>query len=84
MAEAPSRAGTLVTLQPVGAAFSLFVIAAGAICRYAITNDRWSAVDIEMVGTILMVTGILGLIISLAKMFADSNRGGGPQGPPAG
>ncbi len=68
----------------MGAAFSLFVIAVGAICRYAITNDRWSAVDIEMVGTILIVTGILGLIISLAKMFMDSSGGGkSPPRPPA-
>mgnify|MGYP006298589473 CR=1 FL=1 len=69
----------------MGAAFSLFVIAVGAILRYAITNDRWSNVDIEMIGSILMVTGIVGLLISLVKLYLDSSQrgGGGGGAPPA-
>lgn len=61
----------------MGAAFSLFVIALGAICRYAIT-DSVRGVDLEVVGTILIVVGVLGLILSIIKMVMDSERRGGP------
>jgi uncharacterized membrane protein YedE/YeeE len=47
---------------------SLFLIAAGAILRYAVTwNPR--DVDIHVVGLILMIVGIVGLILSLMWMF---------------
>ena len=66
----------------MGAAFSLFVIALGAICRYAIT-DSVNGVDLEVVGTILIVVGVLGLILSIIKMVMDNERRGGPPaGPP--
>ena len=48
----------------MGAAFSLFVIAIGAICRYAIT-DNVNGIDITTVGTILIVCGVIGLILSV-------------------
>jgi hypothetical protein len=53
-------------------AFSLFIIAIGAIFRYAITRS-FSGLDLGMVGMILMVTGIVGLIIALFKMFIDAD-----------
>jgi hypothetical protein len=47
---------------------SLVLIAAGAILHYAVTAHV-SGVDIQTVGTILMIVGILGLIISLLFML---------------
>ena len=57
---------------------SLFLIAAGAILRYAITESI-SGIDIQTVGLILMVVGILGLVLSIAYMVAMSGpRRGDP------
>jgi hypothetical protein len=52
---------------------SLFLIAAGAILRYAIT---WNPkdVDIDVVGLILMIVGIVGLLLSLLWMFIYADR----------
>jgi hypothetical protein len=47
---------------------SLFLIAVGAILRYAVT-DRWNAVDIPTVGLILMAVGAVGLAIGLYLLF---------------
>jgi heme/copper-type cytochrome/quinol oxidase subunit 2 len=52
---------------------SIVLIAAGAILKYAITVDV-EAVDIEVVGTILMIVGIVGLAISLLYMFLQADR----------
>jgi hypothetical protein len=43
---------------------SLFLIAVGAILKYAVT---WTVIGINLhvVGVILMVAGVLGLVISL-------------------
>ena len=43
---------------------SLFLIAVGAILRFAVTADL-SGIDIQTVGTILMVVGVVGFAISL-------------------
>ena len=43
---------------------SLFLIAVGAILRYAV-EDTVKAVDIPTVGLILMVVGVLGLVLGL-------------------
>jgi Domain of unknown function (DUF6458) len=43
---------------------SLFLIAIGAILRYAV-EDKWRAVDLGTVGLILMVVGALGLVLGL-------------------
>ena len=43
---------------------SLFLLAAGAILRYAI-NDSIDSVDIETIGLILMIIGAIGLVIGL-------------------
>ena len=47
---------------------SLFLIAVGAILRYAV-EDRVKAVDIPAVGLILMVVGVFGLILGLYLTF---------------
>ena len=58
---------------PIGLGTSLFLIAAGAILRFAITLTS-SAVDIQTVGVILMVVGGIGLIISLFWMVMSTDR----------
>jgi heme/copper-type cytochrome/quinol oxidase subunit 2 len=49
------------------------LIAAGAILHYAVTAHV-SGVDLQTVGTILMIVGILGLILSLLYTFVWADR----------
>ena len=50
---------------------SLLLIAVGAILKYAVTADV-SGINIQTVGVILMLVGILGLILSLLYTFVWS------------
>jgi hypothetical protein len=54
---------------------SIFLIALGAILRYAVTATV-SGISLATVGLILMIVGILGLALSLLYMFAWSPRRG--------
>jgi hypothetical protein len=56
----------------MGIGMSIFLIAAGAILRYAI-NVTVEGIEIDTVGLILMVVGIIGLVISLAVMFMGND-----------
>jgi hypothetical protein len=47
---------------------SLFLIAAGAILKYAVTTDL-SGIDLQTAGVILMIVGVIGLVISLFLSF---------------
>lgn len=47
---------------------SLFLIAVGAILRYAV-EDKWKAVDVPTVGLILMIVGAFGLVLGLYLAF---------------
>jgi len=47
---------------------SIFLIALGAILKYAVTAEV-DAIDIQTCGVILMLVGILGLILSLLYTF---------------
>jgi hypothetical protein len=51
---------------------SLLLIAVGAILKYAVTTNV-SGIDIQTVGVILMLVGILGLILSLLYTFLWSD-----------
>jgi Domain of unknown function (DUF6458) len=51
---------------------SIFLVAVGAILRYAVT-DSISGIDLATIGLILMIAGIVGLVISLF-MFATTRR----------
>ena len=55
------------TVRTMALGTSLFLIAVGAILRYAV-SDSLSGVDIPTIGLILMVVGIVGLLISLFMM----------------
>jgi hypothetical protein len=46
---------------------SIFLIAVGAILRYAVT-DSISGVDLTTIGLILMIAGLVGLLIGLFMM----------------
>lgn len=59
---------------------SILLIAIGAILRYAL-DVNVSGVDIDVVGLILMIAGVLGLVLSLF-MFARSNQQAPPPPPP--
>jgi hypothetical protein len=66
---------------------SIFLIAAGAIVRYAFTFSI-EGVDREALGLILMIAGFAGLGISILYMLISSDRRGGEdqyyQPPPSG
>jgi uncharacterized protein DUF6458 len=59
----------------VGIGTSIFLIAVGAILKYAVTADV-SGVDVNTVGVILMVVGVVGVLLSLLWMtiWADRQR----------
>jgi hypothetical protein len=48
----------------VGLGTSIFLIALGAILRFAVTATV-SGINVQTVGTILMVVGVIGLVLSL-------------------
>jgi hypothetical protein len=60
---------------------SIVLIAIGAILKYAVTASV-DFVDIQVVGTILMIVGILGLAISLLYTFVLADRRRDPRDPP--
>jgi uncharacterized membrane protein YfcA len=47
---------------------SLFLVAVGAILRYAV-HDSWKAVDLATVGLILMIVGVAGLVLGIYMAF---------------
>jgi Domain of unknown function (DUF6458) len=48
---------------------SLFLIAVGAVLKWAIT-DHIHGVDLAMIGLILMVVGVAGLVLGLVLMMS--------------
>jgi beta-lactamase regulating signal transducer with metallopeptidase domain len=59
--------------MPLGT--SIFLIALGAILRYAVTASV-SGISITTIGLILMIVGITGVMISLFYMVTAGARGG--------
>ena len=58
----------------MGLGTSLFLIALGAILKFAVTASV-SGLELATVGVILMVVGILGLVISLLVLLQARDRG---------
>jgi hypothetical protein len=60
----------------MGIGTSIFLIAVGAILRFAVTATV-SGIDIATVGTILIIVGVVGLLISLLYLtiWSDRRRG---------
>jgi hypothetical protein len=57
--------------MPLGT--SIFLIAVGAILRYAVTATV-EGIDLQTVGLILMIVGIIGLLLSILYMAAWAPR----------
>ncbi len=60
---------------------SILLIAVGAILKWAVTAHV-NGVDLQTVGTILFVLGILGLILAIAYTFRGSFGSGATRVPP--
>jgi hypothetical protein len=54
---------------------SIFLIAVGAILRWAVTAST-SGIDLKTVGLILIIVGTIGLVLSIFYMLAWSPRRG--------
>jgi hypothetical protein len=59
----------------MGIGTSIFLIAVGAILKFAVTATV-SGISLATVGTILIVVGIVGLVISLVFLMQADRRGG--------
>ena len=59
---------------------AILLIAVGAILRYAVTITI-EGVELDTVGLILMITGIIGLVIALGVTFISSDRGSPDEQP---
>jgi hypothetical protein len=57
----------------MGIGTSIFLIAVGAILKYAVTLSV-AGVKLEVVGLILMIVGALGLVISLIRSSMLARR----------
>ncbi len=57
----------------MGVGTSIFLIALGAILKFAVTASV-SGIELSTVGTILMVVGIVGLVISLIYIMQAGRR----------
>ena len=55
---------------------SLFLIALGAILHFAVTAHL-AGIDLQTAGTILMVVGVIGLVVSLFVVARWRDRGRG-------
>jgi hypothetical protein len=66
-----------------GLGFSIFLVALGAILRYAVTAEV-ANIDIGTVGVILMIAGVVLFLLTLFFMLSGRSPSGGPpsQGPP--
>jgi hypothetical protein len=53
---------------------SIFLIAVGAILKYAV-NASISGIEIQTVGLILMIAGVVGLVIGLFLLTQEGRRG---------
>ena len=60
----------------MGIGTSLLLIAVGAILKWAVTASV-SGIDLATVGTILLVIGVIGLVISLLFLSAWRDRRAG-------
>jgi Domain of unknown function (DUF6458) len=51
---------------------SLFLVAVGAILKFAVTADL-AGVDLQVVGVILIVVGLVGLVLGLGLWISARN-----------
>ncbi|MDT4915729.1 MAG: hypothetical protein QOI15_1112 [Pseudonocardiales bacterium] len=53
---------------------ALFLIAVGAILKWAVTRDHLSGIDMHVVGVILLVIGIVWLLFEVFYWLSRRNR----------
>jgi hypothetical protein len=58
----------------MGIGTSIFLIAVGAILKFAVTASV-AGVKLEVVGLILMIVGVVGLLMSLFWLLSRPRRG---------
>jgi Domain of unknown function (DUF6458) len=58
----------------MGIGTSIFLIALGAILKFAVT-DSIGGIELATIGVILMVVGVIGLLISIFLMSQARDRG---------
>ena len=60
----------------MGIGVGLFLIAVGAVLTFALGNDVFGTVNVDVVGIILMVVGLVGLVLSVMfwSSFSPSRR----------
>ena len=58
----------------MGIGTSVFLIAVGAIFKFALTDTLIAGVRLDVVGVILMIVGVVGLIASFFWAAAASRR----------
>ena len=58
----------------MGIGTSVFLIAVGAILKFAVTATV-TGISVQTVGTILMIVGVVGLLISLFWLMSADRRG---------
>ncbi len=61
-------------MSRMGLGTSIFLIALGAILKFAVSATV-SGIELATVGTILIVVGIIGLVISLIWLMQADRRG---------
>jgi hypothetical protein len=62
----------------------LFLLAIGAILRYAVTDTEVAGIQIDTVGLILMVVAVIGFVLSVVVFLVrrnDAAKGRGPYPP---
>jgi Domain of unknown function (DUF6458) len=69
----PAVRGQRLRSRAMTIGISIFLIAVGAILRYAVTVSI-EGIELDTVGLILMIAGIIGLVIALAVMFMGNDR----------
>jgi hypothetical protein len=52
---------------------SLFLVAVGAILRFAVTASV-AGIDLQTVGVILMVVGVVGFLVTLAMLISRRDQ----------
>lgn len=58
----------------MGIGVGIFLIAIGAILKFAVTVDDIQGVNLQVVGIILMIVGVVGIILDLAILMPRRRR----------
>jgi hypothetical protein len=67
-------AGVIPRRQTVRIGGALFLIAVGAILKWAVRNDHLSGINTHVVGLILLIIGIVALLFELGLVMSRRRR----------